>query len=97
MNDKMRKAMDVVFEELRAMPREQFLEELEKSKGDIYHILMESGAMEVRLNNLIDNESGEHPVVTLETMEQVEDFLEAGRSGREAGERFKEMFGESEE
>lgn len=94
MNDKMRKAMDATFEKLKAMPREEFLEELEKSEGDIYDILMECGSIEIELKNLIDVESGKPPVIKLHDIDQVKGFIETGRAGREAGKAFKEMFGE---
>ena len=95
MNDKMRKVIDEVFAELKAMPREEFLKEFEKhSEGDIAKILKETGAIEYRLKNLIDNESGERPVIKLHDIDQVKGFLEICRSGREAGDTFKEMFGE---
>ena len=49
MDEKMKKAIDVVFEKLLAMPRTQFLNELEqRGNGDIASILLYTGAFEVR-------------------------------------------------
>ena len=44
MNDKMRKAINETFDELMAMPQEQFLAEFDKSSdGDIAKILEHAG------------------------------------------------------
>ena len=95
MNDKMRAVIDEVFEELKAMPREEFLKEFEKhAEGDIADILLECGAIEYELKNLIDSETGERPVIQLHDIDQVRGFIETGRAGREAGKAFKEMFGD---
>ena len=95
MNAKVRKAIDETFEELRAMSKEQFLKEFEKHKdGDIAKALIEFGEFEVYLKNLIDSKTGEPFVITLDSMDSVKNFIDAGISGREAGERFKKMFKE---
>ncbi len=95
MNDKMRAVIDKVFEELKAMPREEFLKEFEKhAEGDIADILMECGAIEYQLKNLIDSETGKRPIIKLYDIDQVKGFIEIGRAGREAGKVFKEMFGD---
>ena len=103
MNDKMREAMNDVFEELMAMPREEFLEELDKhSDGDITRILEYSGAIMFTHENLIDvDDDGEptgKPIVSeLETVGQVRSFIEAGKAGADAGERLKKRFGNESE
>ena len=95
MNDKMRKIIDEVFEELKAMPREEFLKEFEQhADGDIADILLECGAIEYKLKNLIDNETGKPPVIKLHDIDQVKGFIETGRAGREAGKAFEETFGD---
>ncbi|MBI5238131.1 MAG: hypothetical protein HY887_06890 [Deltaproteobacteria bacterium] len=49
MDEKMKKAIDAVFNELSAMPQAQFLKELElRGNGDIASILQYTGAFEVR-------------------------------------------------
>lgn len=94
MNDEMRAAMDKVFEELMAMPRDEFLEELEKhGDGDITRILIYSGAFEIELDNLVDG-AGKPISVEIETVGQAKSFIKSCRAGREDGERFEEMFGE---
>ena len=99
MNDKMRKVIDEVFEELSAMPREEFLKEFEEhGEGDIANALMELGYITFTLDNLIackDGEpTGEPITITIETVDQAKNFIDASIGGREAGERLKEMFGD---
>ncbi len=100
MNDKMRKVIDEVFEELSAMPREEFLKEFEEhGEGDIANALMELGSITITLDNLIsvddDGEpTGEPITITIETVDQAKNLIDASIGGREAAERLKEMFGD---
>lgn len=100
MNDKMREAIDKVFEELTAMPREEFLKEFEKhAEGDIANALMELGSITITLDNLIDvgndgEPTGEPITITIDTVDQAKNLIDASIGGREAGERLKERFGD---
>lgn len=97
MNEKMRKTMNDVFDELSAMPNEQFLEELDKSSdGDITNMLLYSGAIMFTHENLIDVKDGEptgKPIVSeLESVEAVRNFIEAGKAGKRSAENLMKRF-----
>ena len=93
MNDKMRAVIDTVFEELKAMPREEFMEEFEKhGDGDIADTIMECGSIEYELKNLIDVESGKPPIIEFHNVDQVKGYIEIAISAREAGKTFRELF-----
>ena len=97
------KAINKVFDELMAMPREELLEKLDKqTDGDIAELLLYSGAIMFTYDNLIgwDSEKDEPtgiPVVSeLKTVGHIRSFIEAGKAGTRAAKRLKERFGEED-